>query len=152
MMTKLKQPEFRALLELMTGVLLFGLVCQLAGLPFRMDQGKYAAGLWIGILVALVNSFLMWRSLNRAFSCDERHAATQMAGGYVVRYLLVAGALLGVYFLDIGYVLAAFLGVMGLKIGAYLQPLTHKAYNRLFHETDPVPQPLQEETQKTEDE
>ena len=68
-----------------------------------------------------------------------------MAGGYILRYLLIAVVLLAVYFLDVGYVLATFLGVMGLKIGAYLQPLTHKFYNRLFHETDPVPQPLAEE-------
>ena len=54
--------------------------------------------------------------------------------------------LLLLYFMGAGYyVLAGFLGVMGLKAGAYLQPLTHKFYNWLFHETDPVPQPLIEE-------
>lgn len=152
MIKKIKQPEFRALLELMTGVLLFGLVCQLAGLIFPLNQGRYAAGLWIGILTALLNACLMLHSLNRAFQSSERQAAVAMAGGYVVRYLLVAAVLLAVYFLDAGYVLAVFLGVMGLKIGAYLQPLMHKCYNRLFHETDPVPQPLPEEPGKDEDE
>ena len=145
MIKRLKAAEFRALLELMTGVLLFGLICWLAALPFPIDQGRYAAGLWIGILLAWINALLMWRSLNKAFLGDEKYAVRQMAGGYILRYLLIAVVLLAVYFLDVGYVLATFMGVMGLKIGAYLQPLTHKFYNRLFHETDPVPQPLAEE-------
>ena len=34
---------------------------------------------------------------------------------------------------------------LGLKAGAYLQPLTHKFYNFIFHETDPVPQPFVDE-------
>lgn len=152
MIKKTKLSELRALLELMAGVLAFGLVCQLAGLIFPLDQGKYAAGLWPGVLVALLNAALMWRSLSRAFESGERHAAIEMAGGYLVRCLLVAAVLLVVYFLDVGYVLAAFLGVMGLKIGAYLQPLTHKCFNCLLHETDPVSQPLPEETRKDEDE
>ena len=145
MIKRLKATEFRALLELMTGELLFGLICWLAALPFPIDQGRYAAGLWVGILLAWINALLMWHSLNKAFLGDEKYAVRQMAGGYILRYLLIAVVLLAVYFLDVGYVLATFLGVMGLKIGAYLQPLTHKFYNRLFHETDPVPQPLAEE-------
>lgn len=40
MIKRLKAAEFRALLELMTGVLLFGLICWLAALPFPIDQGR----------------------------------------------------------------------------------------------------------------
>ncbi|MBP5282899.1 MAG: hypothetical protein J6Z22_10425, partial [Lachnospiraceae bacterium] len=31
-----------------------------------------------------------------------------------------------------------FLGYMTLKFTAYLQPMTHKLCNKVFHETDPV--------------
>ena len=41
--------------------------------------------------------------------------------------------------------LVFFLGYMSLKVTAYLQPITHKLCNRLFHETDPVAEPLAEE-------
>lgn len=145
MTDKLKRVD-RALLELVTGVAVFGVFCQTAGLLFPMDSVKYALGLWGGIILAALAAVHIWRSLNKAFSCDGKSAARLIAGGYVVRYLVAALFLLLLYFMGAGYyVLAGFLGVMGLKAGAYLQPLTHKFYNWLFHETDPVPQPLIEE-------
>ena len=97
------------------------------------------------IIWALLAAVHIWRSLNKAFSCDEKSAAKLIAGGYIIRYLAAAALLLLLYYSNAGYVLAGFLGVMGLKTGAYLQPVTHKFYNKMFHETDPVPQPLEEE-------
>ena len=41
--------------------------------------------------------------------------------------------------------LVVFLGYMSLKGTAYLQPFTHKLCNKIFHETDPVPEALPEE-------
>lgn len=144
MTDKLKKTD-RALLELLSGIVAFGALCQLAGLFFPIHMLKYAVGLWGGIILALLASVHIWRSLNKAFSCDEKSAARLIAGGYIIRYLVTAAFLLFLFYTDIGYVLAGFLGVMGLKAGAYLQPVTHKFYNRLFHETDPIPQPLAEE-------
>ena len=145
MTDKLKRVD-RALLELVTGIAVFGVLCQTAGLLLPIDSVKYALGLWGGIILAALAAIHIWRSLNKAFSCDGKSAARLIAGGYVVRYLVAALFLLFVYFMGAGYyVLAGCVCVMGLKAGAYLQPLTHKFYNRLFHETDPVPQPLIEE-------
>ncbi|MGN1146951.1 MAG: ATP synthase subunit I [Lachnospiraceae bacterium] len=126
----------RTLLELWTGILLFGILCQcVVALPFPIDRIKYAIGLWTGILVAVLSAFHMWFSLNRAFGYDEKTASRKLAGGYVIRYLVTAAFLLLLYFTDAGYVLAGFLGVMGLKAGAFVQPLTHKFFNRIFRDT-----------------
>lgn len=144
MMEKLKKID-RTLLELLTGILISGVIFQTAGLFFPMQQDKYAIGLWPGIFLAAFSAFHMWHSLNRAFLCDEKSAARLLAGGYVLRYLVTGIFLVVLYFTEVGYVLSGFLGVMGLKTAAYLQPLTHKFYNFIFHETDPVPQPLLEE-------
>lgn len=144
MTDRLKKAD-RTLLELVTGIAVFGVFCQMAGLFFPISSFKYAIGLWGGMILAFLAAVHIWRSLNKAFSCDAKSAARLVAGGYIVRYLAAAAFLLFLYFTDAGYVLAGFLGVMGLKAGAYLQPLTHKFYNWLFHETDPVPQPLTEE-------
>ncbi len=144
MTDKLKRLD-RALLELLTGIAVFGIVSQLAGLLFPIDRVKYAVGLWGGILLAFFSAIHMWRSLNKAFMCDEKSAARLLAGGYIIRYLIVAVFLVLIFYTDTGYPLAGFLGVMGLKAAAYLQPLTHKFYNWVFQETDPVPQPLAEE-------
>lgn len=144
MTDKLKKTD-RTLLELLSGIAVFGVFCQFAGLLFPIRFLKYAASLWGGVILAFFSAIHIWRSLNKAFSCDEKSAARLIAGGYIIRYLIIAVFLAALYFTNAGYVLAGFLGVMGLKAGAYLQPLTHKFYNWLFHETDPVPQPLIEE-------
>ncbi|MBQ9121890.1 MAG: hypothetical protein IJY10_00180, partial [Lachnospiraceae bacterium] len=45
---------------------------------------------------------------------------------------------------EVGEPIAMFVGIMGLKIGAYIQPFTHKFYNKVFNESDPVPMSLEE--------
>ena len=141
MLDKLRKLD-RTMLELETGILVSAIFCQLVGLMFPMSQERYAVGLWSGILLAGIAAFHMWHSLKKAFLCDEKSAAKIVAGGYIIRYLTAGVFLFVLFYTDAGYVLAGFLGVMGLKLGAYLQPLTHKFYNRIFHETDPIPQPL----------
>jgi len=71
--------------------------------------------------------------------------------------LLLAIVAAIVIFAVVGYtgaldVLIVFLGYMSLKVTAYLQPITHKLYNLLFHETDPVPEPMPEELPAVEEE
>jgi hypothetical protein len=39
---------------------------------------------------------------------------------------------------------------MSLKVGALIQPQTHKVYNRVFNETDPVPMTEEEYKALTE--
>ena len=36
--------------------------------------------------------------------------------------------------------------VICMKVTAFLQPLTHKLCNKMFHETDPTPTAMPEET------
>lgn len=131
----------RAILELLTGILVFLLFCQaagaLAGLFFPLREGLFAIGLWSGGLMACILALHMWRSLQKAFLCDEKTAARIVAGGYLFRYFLTAVYLVALFYLKAGYVLAGFLGVMALKAGAYLQPVAHRCYNRLFEESDP---------------
>lgn len=88
--------------------------------------------MWLGILVAGGFSVHMWRSLNKAFGCEESQASRMLATGYVVRYLLAAVFLLAVYYVGKGYILAAFLGLMGMKTGAYLQPFSHKILEKIY--------------------
>jgi hypothetical protein len=43
--------------------------------------------------------------------------------------------------------LVVFMSYMTLKVTALIQPITHKCYNRLFSEEDPVPKPESQETE-----
>ncbi len=134
----------RTLLEMQAGMLFFGLVCQIAGVFFVDKQGYYAASLWFGIAFAFVASIHMYRTLDRAllFGADASKLVTR---GYMFRYVVFAAALVLVALTEVMNPIIFFLGYMSLKVTAYLQPITHKLCNKLFHETDPVPEPLPEE-------
>lgn len=150
MMNYLKKAD-RTLLEMHTGMLLYGIVCQVAGAFFAEDQLRYASSLWFGILFAVTGSIHMARTLDRALT-DSASASKIITRGYVFRYLMVVVILAIISVTDVMNTLIVFLGYMSMKITAYLQPFTHKFYNMLFHETDPVPQALpDEETREPEE-
>ncbi len=143
----------RALLELHTGMLLAGLLCQLVGAFFVENQAEYAKSLWFGVLFALAGSIHIARTLDRALECGGG-AQKVIIRGYVLRYVMVVAIMAVIAVTEVMSPLVVFLGYMTLKAGAYLQPLSHKFYNRLFHETDPVPTALPEDVpeEKTKDE
>lgn len=150
MMKYLKKTD-RTLLEMHTGMLLFGLVCQIVGAFFARDQARYASSLWFGVLFAVIGSIHMARTLDRALPNGEA-AAKIITRGYVFRYLMIIIVLALISVTNVMDTLIVFLGYMSLKITAYLQPFTHKFYNMLFHETDPVPQALPEEESREPEE
>lgn len=134
----------RILLEMHTGILAMGLVCQAAGVFFAENQARYAKSLWFGILFALVSSIHMARTLDRAL-LDSSNTQKIITRGYAFRYIFVVLIIGTVAMTDVMNPLVVFMAYMSLKVTAYLQPLTHKFYNKLFHETDPVPEALPEE-------
>lgn len=134
-----------------TGMLLYGIVCQLVGAFFAEEQFRYASSLWFGVLFAVISSIHMARTLDKALPSGEA-AAKIITRGYVFRYLVVIMVLAVVSVTNVMNTLIVFLGYMSLKITAYLQPFTHKFYNMLFHEADPVPTALpDEETREPEE-
>ena len=141
----------RTLLEMHTGMMVYGIVCQTAGVFFAKDQMRYASSLWFGILFAVTASIHMARTLDRALT-DSASASKMITRGYIFRYLMVIVVLAVISVTDVMSTLIVFLGYMSLKITAYLQPFTHRFYNMLFHETDPVPQALPEEETREPDE
>lgn len=142
MVTYLKKQD-RILLEMNTGILLFGLVCEAIGACFVKSQGRFAVSLWFGIALAVVGTIHMAHTLDRALVSGEK-AAKIITAGYITRYVIVASFFVAISISGVLNPLVMFLGYMSLKVTAYLQPLTHKFYNFLFHETDPVAEPLPE--------
>lgn len=134
----------RTLLEMHLGMVFFGFICQMGGIFFAEKQGYYAAALWFGVAFAAAGSIHMYRTLDRALYCGEA-AAGIVTRGYLFRYGVTAAVLVIISVTGILNPLVFFLGYMSLKVTAYFQPLTHKLCNRLFGETDPVPEPLPEE-------
>ena len=59
------------------------------------------------------------------------------AAGYliktnIIRYVVVAVAYIALAVLNFGNPIAAFIGVLILKVAAYIQPFTHKVFKKMF--------------------
>ena len=63
----------------------------------------------------------------------------------LIRYGCIVIVFMIVLLTDVLNPLITFMGLMSLKVAAYLQPFTHKLCNKVFHEVDPIPEPLPEE-------
>ena len=135
-MRKVAEKMDETLKELMTGTLLFVLVCLVAGVWFVNSPLKYILGLLIGLILALLAAWHMHRSIcrNMDLNAGNDGAANAYAvKNSMIRYGVILIVFLAVCLTDFAYPLAVFLGIMGLKAGAYLQPFTRKY---LFRKTD----------------
>lgn len=119
-----------ALPGLLCGVVLYGMICQIVGVFFVTDKGNYSAGLWVGVLTAIFMALHMAIILNSVVESDEKGAGAIATRQNIIRYLVVV-IILGILMVTrFGNPLAAFLGVMGLKVSAYVQPLLAKMSHR----------------------
>jgi len=121
----------RTLFELEIGLLIFGGICQLF-VFFPKDKAGYSLGLWLGILIAAVSAFHMWWSLDRALDLEEKTAVKKMSTHNVLRYLFIVAAFALICIGGYANPLAAFLGIMGLKASAYMQPFTKKISTLIY--------------------
>ncbi len=123
----------RTLFELEVGILIFGVVCQMfVFLP--KDKAGYSIGLWIGIVTAAVAAYHMWRTLDKGLDFSQKAAVSYMSRQNMLRYALIVLVILLVSVTHIGNPLSAFLGIMGLKASAYMQPVTKKISRCLYGE------------------
>lgn len=114
------------LLELYIGILLFAAVCQITIIWLVADKIKYSTGLWCGALLAIGSAWHMYRTLNEALTPESGSAESAVRKGSIQRYLAIVVILAAVMITNITNPLSMFLGLMGLKVAAYVQPFTHK--------------------------
>ena len=123
----------RTLFELWTGILIFGVICQVFVFACR-DKASYSLGLWIGVLTAALGALHMWYSLEKNLELGEKTAVRKLAAGSAVRYLFYGAVLILVSVSRVASPLSVFLGMMGLKAAAYLQPFSKKISVLLYGE------------------
>jgi hypothetical protein len=118
-----------ALPGLLLGIILFGILCQIVGLFLVKDKADYSIGLWIGVLTAIFMAFHMAICLNSSVVLNEKGARATATRHNIIRYFIVVMVELVLVLTQVGNPLSAFLGIMGLKVSAYIQPLL----SRLTH-------------------
>lgn len=117
---------------LMAGILPFGVLGQVTVVWFVKDKASYSIGLWLGILIAEFMAYHMAASISMSVELDEETAVKVMQKKNVFRYGMVSIALGMIMISGLANPLAAFLGVMGLKVAAYIQPCTKKIINKFW--------------------
>ena len=116
----------KTLLELSAGSIFWGIVCQITLVWLTADKAGYSLGLWIGVLMAVAAGIHMWWSLDRALDFSQDSAVKMITKQNIFRYVAIVLIMAIIMLTKTGNPLAVFLGLMGLKVAAYLQPFTHK--------------------------
>ena len=126
-----------ALPGLVAGIIIYGIAVQLVGVWFVEDKLMYTTGLWFGIAVAVGLAInIATVILDSVTLGDEEHARRRIIAKSVLRYVVVVILFMILGYFQLGNLFTAFLGVLGLKISAYLQPLLEKALSKLSGRRD----------------
>lgn len=126
----MKREINETLSELMFGNLLWGVFWQITGVWFVSDKVRCSIGLWVGTLMVMFCALHMYRAIDRALDFSEKDAQKYVMSRAMMRYGLIVVVFLLLEATKAGNVLCFALGLMGLKAGAYLQPLLHKVMKR----------------------
>lgn len=128
-MIKILKKIDETLLELILGIGLWGVLCELVGVWFVKEKTYYSLGVLAGCLIAAAAAVHMWWALDRALSPGQT-AEKVITAHSMVRYVFIVAAFAILCVTDVANPLSAFLGIMGLKAGAYLQPFLYKLLHR----------------------
>lgn len=138
-----------ALPGLVGGILLYGALLQLAGMWFVDDKLHYSIGLWYGIAIAVGMAVNLATVIFDSVAMgDSEHAQRRIIAKSLLRYAVVVILFFILGYFNFGNLFMAFLGVLGLKVSAYLQPFLHRAGRSLSKKGDGA---SDEETLKTGD-
>ena len=121
-----------AAMEMALGIGLWGALWSVVLLFVSDEKLPALLGLWFGCLAALAMMLHMVTTLETAMDLyDPDSARKKASSGSVLRYFVLFGAVILAWKSGFFNLLTIFVGVFGLKISAYLQPLLHKVLTGL---------------------
>lgn len=116
------------LLELLVGIILFGVLIQIICLIVSKDYLYNSIGLWCGIAIACFMAVHMKRSIEDALDLDPESAEKRMRRSYGTRMAVTAIAIIVILIFKLGNPIMLVIGIFPLKLSAYAQPVTHKVF------------------------
>lgn len=119
-----------ALLDVIVGILAFGALVELVSVWFVTDKLYYSIGLIAGCVTAAFMAWHMAYSIEKAVNFDESNAVKRIQSSSVIRYGVALCVLCLLACLKTDSLISGFVGIMGLKVSAYLAPFTHKLIRR----------------------
>lgn len=116
----------QTLAELIIGILFSGVLIWLVSLLITGPDAAFAASYAAGVATAVLLSVHMYRSIDRALDMGQEDAEKYMRRAYFFRVLFIFCVAGFVCRIDQEDIIAVFLGILCLKFGAFLQPLTNR--------------------------
>lgn len=119
------------LFDLCLGIFLYGIVCQSVLLIFSR-RPDYSIGLWIGIALGITSAIHMWWALDRGLDMAEKDAVKTIGGQSLVRNFVFMAVVVLLAYSGFADPIFAFLGYMGMKVSAYMQPFIHRIISKVL--------------------
>ncbi len=116
--------------ELLIGIAVFAVLFSIPGLFLKMHKSAYYLGLGLGILVSVLMSISMYSTIEKSLRMDQKSAVNYTKRNSLFRLLLIIVVLLAAVYIHSINIFTVVLGVLSLKLSAYLQPLTHKVFSK----------------------
>ncbi len=126
-----------ALPGLVLGIVLYGVLVELAGVWFVDDKLGYTIGLWYGIAIAIGMAINLATVILDSVTLDGgKNANRRIIAKSILRYVVVVILFFILGYFQFGNLFMALIGGGGLKISAYMQPLLQRAANKLSGRSD----------------
>ena len=117
--------------ELVIGNLIYFIICEIIILAFVSQKWYCTIGLVIGVFISVFMIIHMTIAMEQAMCLNERGADKHIRKTTAARMLVVFGMMVLAGIADVGNIVATVAGVMALKVSAYIQPFTHRIFNKL---------------------
>ncbi len=134
--------------SLVVTILIYGLLIVLIGIWFVDDKIRYLTGTVFGISLAIYMAVSIASVVRTVVESENEVSVGRLRGKAVFRYLIVFAVLCIMLYFNLGSLIPAFLGVLGLKICSYLQPPIHKYLLHDWEYSDAEPIEYVEEEEK----
>ena len=118
-------------IELIIGDMVYYIIGQIIILIFTDRKLYCSVGFIIGLMISLFMIINMTIAMEQAMCLNEHGADKHIRKTTAVRMIIVFVLLVLAGITDIGNIVATVVGMMALKVSAYIQPFTHIFLNKL---------------------
>lgn len=122
----------RTLQELLIGITIYSILVEALLLIFTKNKFYNSIGLIVGAVISLICAVHMAWGIDIAVMLDEKSSIAITRKYTVIRYLIMCVTLGVIGVMDLGSPVTLIFGFLGLKMGAYLNPIIHTIITKIF--------------------
>lgn len=116
------------LFDLLIGIIIYGILLLVISFILPVDNKMtYLLGSTLGIVISIFLSIHLYRTIDRSLYMEEKRAVNYSRSMTIFRlFIMLLALIVTLYLPRIFNPISVLLGIMSLKISAYLQPITHR--------------------------